>query len=66
MKEKILRIFGSILILTFIGCIKQDVEVECDIKLIQAYAIEKCGTFVENEQCKEEVVYLIATSCGIK
>ena len=66
MKEKILRIFGSILILTFIGCAKQDVEVECDIKLIQAYAIEKCGIFVENEQCKEEVVYLIATSCGIK
>ena len=64
MRAKTLKIFCSILILTLISCTKQ--EVECDIKLIQAYAVEKCGAFAENEQCKEEVVYLITTSCGIK
>jgi len=59
-----LRIFGSILILTLMSCTKT--EVECDSKLIEAYAIEKCDSYVNNKECINEVVYLITTSCGIK
>jgi len=60
-----LKIFGSILILTFLSCAKQDVEVECDLKIINAYAVKKCNTYAANEECISEVVYLITTSCGI-
>ena len=63
MKEKILRIFGSLLLLAFISCSKSDVE--CNSEIIEAYAVEKCGRYAANEECKSEVVYLITTSCGI-
>jgi len=64
MKEKILRIFGSLLLLALISCSKT--EVECDLKTIETYAVEKCNRYVDNEECVNEVVHLITTSCGIK
>jgi hypothetical protein len=64
MKEKILRIFGSLLLLALISCSKT--EVECDLKTIEMYAVEKCSGYATNEECINEVVHLITTSCGIK
>ena len=63
MKEKILRIFGSILILLSISCSKQ--EVECSLEKIEEYANEQCTKYAEYEQCKQEVIYLIGVTCGI-
>jgi hypothetical protein len=64
MRAKTLRIFGSILLLALISCSKP--EVECNPEIIEAYAVEKCGRYASNEECINEVVYLITTSCGIK
>jgi hypothetical protein len=64
MKVKTLRIFGSLLLLALISCSKT--EVECNSKIIEAYAIEKCNGQTPNGECINEVVHLITTSCGIK
>tara|TARA_R110000796_G_scaffold157932_1_gene274681 strand:+ start:4254 stop:4433 length:180 start_codon:yes stop_codon:yes gene_type:complete len=58
-----LKIFGSVLLLALISCSKS--EFECNPEIIEAYAVEKCGSYATNEECKSEVVYLITTSCGI-
>ncbi len=63
MKEKILRIFGSILILLTISCTKQ--EVECSLEKIEEYANEQCTQRTEYEQCKQEVIHFISVACGI-
>ena len=64
MKVKTLKIFGSILLLALISCSKT--EVECSPEIIEAYAVKKCNGYTSNEECINEVVYLITTSCGIK
>jgi hypothetical protein len=63
MKEKILRIFGSILLLAFISCSKP--EVECSLEKIEEYAVQQCTKYTEYEECKQEVTYLISVTCGI-
>jgi len=63
MKVKILRIFGSILILLTISCTKQ--KVECSLEKIEEYANEQCTQYEEYEECKQEVIYLIGVTCGI-
>jgi hypothetical protein len=64
MRAKTLKIFGSILLLALISCSKT--EIECDLKTIETYAVEKCNRYVDNKECINEVVHLITTSCGIK
>ena len=63
MRVKTLKIFGSVLLLALTSCSKS--EFECNSEIIEAYAVEKCGSYAANEECKSEVVYLITTSCGI-
>lgn len=63
MKEKILRIFGSILLLVFLSCEKPDLE--CSLETIEEYAEEQCTQYAEYEQCKQEIIYLISVSCAI-
>ena len=64
MREKISMIFGSILLLFLIGCGKP--EVECSLEKIEEYAHEQCTKYTEYEQCKQEVIYLIGVTCGVK
>jgi len=64
MREKILTIFGSILLLFLIGCSKP--EVECSLEKIEEYANKQCTPYAEYEECKQEVIYLIGVTCGVK
>jgi len=64
MKEKILRIFGSLLLLLFISCSKPDIE--CSLEKIEEYAHGQCTEYAEYEECKQEITYLISVTCGIK
>jgi len=63
MKERILRIFGSVLIILFISCSKP--EVECSLDKITEYANEYCAKYGNIQECKKEVIHLIGVTCGI-
>ena len=48
------------------SCSKSNQEVECELEKIEEYAEENCQKFAETEVCKQEVIYLIGVTCGIK
>jgi hypothetical protein len=58
-----MRALCVLLLLALTNCSKP--EFNCDLKTIEAYAVKKCNTYADNEECVSEVIYLITTSCGI-